>query len=370
MSYRKAINLSQPKNQKAIQEVNKKIPIANTPELQEQWMTAYIEAGGEYEEIEPSGKKPSDVKQSCIDCVKNKQEKYIVNITVVSECNKSPHAKCISQGIENVKVYVEGKLKGKTDKNGYVKLEGEKLSKKIVTIKHELYLNDDNYTIQKKKSDHEFIMKFDQSQLSKKINSTLNIKKRGDWSTRTPDVSEHEEDRCYSIVTIHHAGDYDIDTPLEVEEKHMGDRCTFCFSSPNGWTDIGYHYLINDKGQIYEGRQIGYKGSHVGGNNSYKIGINFLNDYNTEGWLRGGKDPLSRLQFLSCINLIKTLKEYFPLQELGGHKDYAVNSDDDENFCPGNILYATLDILREKTGLTKPMIYNKTHAHEIYNKCE
>lgn len=68
MGYRKAINLNQPKNQKAVQEANEKIPIANTPELREQWMTAYIEASGEYEQIEPSGKKPSDVKEPCIEC--------------------------------------------------------------------------------------------------------------------------------------------------------------------------------------------------------------------------------------------------------------------------------------------------------------
>ena len=74
------------------------------------------------------------------------------------------------------------------------------------------------------------------------------------------------------------------------------------------------HYFINKSGQIYEARAIGYKGVHVDANNSYKIGINLLGDYNSEGMTTSSHDELTKKQLLSCIHLINELKKYFPLK--------------------------------------------------------
>ena len=40
-----------------------------------------------------------------------------------------------------------------------------------------------------------------------------------------------------------------------------------------GWSDIGYHFVIGLKGEIWPGRPIGRKGTHVGGHNATSIGI-------------------------------------------------------------------------------------------------
>ena len=164
------------------------------------------------------------------------------------------------------------------------------------------------------------------------------------------------------MITVHHAGD--IDT---AEEKHMGERCTFCFSSPNECDDIGYHYFIKSSGQIYEARKIGYKSEHVKLNNSYKIRINFLGDYNSEGIITSAHNTLTSEQIDSCISLVNKLKKYFPLTELGGHKDYALDLD---ATYPGNLLYERLDYLRQNTGLKKPKNYHKTHARIKYQAYE
>jgi hypothetical protein len=84
MSYRKAKNLNQPKNQKAVQEANKEVPVANTPELRKQWMDAYIAAGGEYKDINPSGRTPSNIKQPCLGS-------SISSIKIISIKFKSDH---------------------------------------------------------------------------------------------------------------------------------------------------------------------------------------------------------------------------------------------------------------------------------------
>ena len=44
----------------------------------------------------------------------------------------------------------------------------------------------------------------------------------------------------------------------------------------NGWSDIGYHYLIKLDGTVQEGRPINKIGAHVGGHNRDSIGIAYV----------------------------------------------------------------------------------------------
>lgn len=46
----------------------------------------------------------------------------------------------------------------------------------------------------------------------------------------------------------------------------------------HGWVDIGYHFLMDSRGRLYEGRDDDNIGAHVGGWNTGNIGINFMQD--------------------------------------------------------------------------------------------
>ena len=46
-----------------------------------------------------------------------------------------------------------------------------------------------------------------------------------------------------------------------------------------GWTDIGYHFVIDPAGTIYEGRDIRVRGAHVEGANTGKVGLLLLGDF-------------------------------------------------------------------------------------------
>lgn len=43
-----------------------------------------------------------------------------------------------------------------------------------------------------------------------------------------------------------------------------------------GWSDIGYHYVIDIKGNINAGRPIELMGAHTKGQNKYSIGIAYV----------------------------------------------------------------------------------------------
>ena len=48
----------------------------------------------------------------------------------------------------------------------------------------------------------------------------------------------------------------------------------------NGWADIGYHYIIDPAGRLWQGRLDTQQGAHVRDNNAHNLGIMVLGNYN------------------------------------------------------------------------------------------
>lgn len=69
-----------------------------------------------------------------------------------------------------------------------------------------------------------------------------------------------------------------------------------------GWKMVGYHYYINRKGHIAEGRPLTMTGAHCSGNNMDSIGICF-----------GGKTQFYESQFRMGLFLLNKLMRQFGL---------------------------------------------------------
>src|SRR5688572_21483205 len=79
---------------------------------------------------------------------------------------------------------------------------------------------------------------------------------------------------------IHHtAGPSDYTTSYETGKSRMRANQNYHMDS-NGWCDIGYHYLVNAAGHIYEGRNSGLRGAHDGCN-ANSLGFTALGYYHT-----------------------------------------------------------------------------------------
>ena len=273
-----------------------------------------------------------------------------VKITLLRPCSKKVNLGCKKIGISDV----EFSSFGKTDKDGIIVLK----KKEVVTLSFDIkepYYKD--ISIQTSK-EQEIILKYDRNKIKKEILSSTSLLSRESWTTKANEnkLTEHW---CYHIITIYHAGNGFITTPQEIEKKHKDNK----------FDDIGYHYIIAKDGTIYEGRPIGYSGEHVGGNNSYKIGILIIGDYHNGYFFNALDDgEVPTLQISSATKLIKTLKKIFPLSELGGHQDYALK---EGATCPGDLLYKRLGELRKATGLVEPKYKQKAHKtfYEGLNKC-
>ena len=88
-----------------------------------------------------------------------------------------------------------------------------------------------------------------------------------------------------------------------------------------GWSDIGYHYVIDLKGSINAGRPIELMGSHTKGFNKGSIGIAYVGGVEADG--KTPKDTRTKAQKDSIIRLVKKLKGCYPDVTIHGHNEFS-----------------------------------------------
>jgi len=140
----------------------------------------------------------------------------------------------------------------------------------------------------------------------------------------------------------------------------------------NGWWDLGYNFLVDKYGQVFEGRYGGVDrnvvGAHTMGFNIGSVGVAVIGDYGSSGISPAAArsleellawrldvahvDPLSTLTYRSGGNPRFPAGTPVLLRAISGHRD-AYFTD-----CPGNALYAQLPpIAKAVAALGGPKIY-------------
>ncbi len=121
-----------------------------------------------------------------------------------------------------------------------------------------------------------------------------------------------------------------------------------------GWGDIGYNYLIDRFGNVYEGRYggPGVVGGHVYSYNYGSMGVALIGTYGNSGGSVAPTQPV--LSALTALGAWEASRSFIhPLESasfynaappnLGGHRDYPPFS----TTCPGDLLYAQLPGVRQ-----------------------
>ena len=86
-----------------------------------------------------------------------------------------------------------------------------------------------------------------------------------------------------------------------------------------GWSDIGYHYLIRLDGRIETGRDVDIIGAHVEGHNAHTIGVCYVGGLDKNG---NPYDTRTENQKASLLSLLIDLKKLYPKAVIKGHRDY------------------------------------------------
>lgn len=132
-----------------------------------------------------------------------------------------------------------------------------------------------------------------------------------------------------------------------------------------GWSDVGYHFLVDRFGTVYEGRKGSIDkiplGVHTGGFNTSTIGVSAIGDYGkaapstamlnsiaqVAAWKLSlfGRDPLGTTTLTAGSGSTRQPPGWTgPVKVISGHRDLATTA------CPGQLLYDKLDVIRKKTA--------------------
>jgi hypothetical protein len=151
----------------------------------------------------------------------------------------------------------------------------------------------------------------------------------------------------------------------------------------NGWNDIGYNFLVDKYGQVFEGRYGGIDrnvvGAHAEGFNTGSVGVAVLGEYSSLAVAGKARDALARLLAwrldLAHLDPASTLS--FPsggnarfhagvpvfLRAVSGHRDTGFTD------CPGSALYALLNgIAGDVQQIGLPKLYSPLVSGRVPGK--
>ena len=124
------------------------------------------------------------------------------------------------------------------------------------------------------------------------------------------------------------------ETSLQLSRRNINRIIVHCTATPegrvetvqsirnmhlkNGWSDIGYHYLIGLNGERWNGRNVNLIGAHCEGYNANSIGVCYVGgvDKNMKA-----KDTRTQKQKDALVAILKDLRRLYPTAKICGHRD-------------------------------------------------
>lgn len=181
----------------------------------------------------------------------------------------------------------------------------------------------------------------------------INVISREEWGAVSPasDYTEHSP----SKITIHHTAQT---LPSSVEESYqvMRQIQEEHINSPSDpYIDIGYHYVIDPFGNVFEGRPVWAQGAHTYGNNTNNVGISFM------GYFHAPYNHVPTPEALATLDtLVTALRQAYDISRsrVFGHRDFNATA------CPGDILYPVVGQIRSGADLVITGKAGSTHKAE------
>jgi N-acetyl-anhydromuramyl-L-alanine amidase AmpD len=123
-------------------------------------------------------------------------------------------------------------------------------------------------------------------------------------------------------------------TVEQIRREHMTPKS----KGGNGWSDIGYHYVVDLHGKVHNGRDINIAGAHVSGHNSNSIGVVYVGGLeNIPGVPYAklkAKDTRTPEQKAALLRLLKDLHVLYPNAKILGHRDCSPDKNGDGVISP------------------------------------
>lgn len=177
-----------------------------------------------------------------------------------------------------------------------------------------------------------------------KATGALNIISRSSWGAAR-EVPRHMSRHVapWNVITVHHSA-----MPLGTSTSFAGRAGEVRtiqrahLNKPEGWGDIGYHFLIDPEGRVFEGRRLNWRGAHVGGMNDHNLGVCLLGNFNEDRPTAAAVASLQRLLDQLCA------QNSIPRSQVRYHREWATANTE----CPGTALVPIVENYRRGRGAT------------------
>lgn len=168
---------------------------------------------------------------------------------------------------------------------------------------------------------------------------------RSAWGARRMNRADADPMNGISRITVHHTADANPVRPAsqDVSARRMRGYQAFHMDTRK-WADIGYHFVIDPSGRIWEGRPLRWQGAHAGSPaaNRHNVGVCLMGNFEL--------GPPTAQQQTTLKTLVRWLVREFRVPEKGLSTHQAVEKayQLDGTLCPGRHLSRYVETLRRE----------------------
>lgn len=160
---------------------------------------------------------------------------------------------------------------------------------------------------------------------------------RSSWARGEPIPSRMDRMQPVQRITVHHDGMPPADIRSRADAAARIEMIREGHLS-RGWGDIGYHYVIDPTGQVWEGRPLAWQGAHVKAQNEGNLGVLVMGNFEIQ------RPTSAQLATLDAFVSAQMRSYRVPVTRVFTHRELASTA------CPGRNLQAHMVSTRARGG--------------------
>ena len=149
------------------------------------------------------------------------------------------------------------------------------------------------------------------------------VARRWEWTSTNPRIWLADSMNGISRITVHHYGmppvllrrKSDVTNRIEIIRRAHVNK---------GWADIGYHFVIDPMGRVWEGRPLQLQGAHVRDQNEHNLAVMVLGNFEEQ------RPTTDAIRTLESFVIAQMHRYQVPLNRVRTHLELA-----NTTLCPG-----------------------------------
>ncbi len=157
------------------------------------------------------------------------------------------------------------------------------------------------------------------------------------WAQAAPIPSRMDRMLPVQRITLHHDGMPPVSIRSRADAARRLEQIRVAHLS-RGFGDIGYHYIVDPQGVIWQGRPLQWQGAHVKDQNPGNLGILCLGNFEVQ------RPTQAQMNALRSFTASQMTTYRVPVSRVHTHKELASTA------CPGRHLQPILVAMRRSGG--------------------